>query len=243
MTECISRICVESDCALSGLLEVFERESRRYALVVNGQRRLIGIVTEGDVRRYLIAGGRLSSKVSVVMTTNFVSVSAPADRGLVKEAFDASEVDILPVVNSSGQPLALVSREDFWGSIVSGDSQRITEGYVSPIVPFSVVTRKWGYFFSIHKSDVCHSKILYLAPRASISLQYHHQREEHWVIISGRAEIICGDERIKAGPGDYIKIDVGVVHKLINSGEDELMVHELQLGSYFGDDDIVRLSE
>lgn len=74
-------------------------------------------------------------------------------------------------------------------------------------------------------------------------MQLHHHRSEHWVVVSGLAEVTCGDKifRLTANQSSYI--GVGEKHRLANPGETSLEIIEVQVGSYLGEDDIVRLDD
>ena len=82
-----------------------------------------------------------------------------------------------------------------------------------------------------------------MAPGEKLSLQYHHKRAEHWVVTQGQAVVQIGDDEFETGPGQYRFIPLGEKHRLTNIGSDELVLIEVQVGSYLGEDDIVRLDD
>jgi mannose-6-phosphate isomerase-like protein (cupin superfamily) len=86
-------------------------------------------------------------------------------------------------------------------------------------------------------------KRLTIAPGKALSLQFHHHRSEHWTVVQGLAEIICGDETSTLIPGQGVVIPVGSRHRLRNVGTEDVIVVEVQLGNYLGEDDIVRLED
>ena len=78
----------------------------------------------------------------------------------------------------------------------------------------------------------------------ALSLQEHKKREEHWVVIKGIGKVVLGESLIDVYPGKYIYIPKGCKHQIINiSTKDNLVFSEVQLGEYFGEDDIVRYSD
>jgi mannose-6-phosphate isomerase-like protein (cupin superfamily) len=80
-------------------------------------------------------------------------------------------------------------------------------------------------------------------PGARLSLQRHARRGEHWVVVEGVADIVCGSEEIQLRPGQHIHIPPETNHRLGNSGEGPVTIIEVQLGDYLGEDDIVRLDD
>ena len=103
--------------------------------------------------------------------------------------------------------------------------------------------RPWGWFESLAKTEFYHVKRLHIYPKSSLSLQSHNFRSEHWVVVSGEATVQKGTELITLRANQSIYIDVGEKHRLENHTDHELIVIEVQTGSYFGEDDIVRYDD
>jgi mannose-6-phosphate isomerase-like protein (cupin superfamily) len=80
-------------------------------------------------------------------------------------------------------------------------------------------------------------------PGASLSLQKHHHRAEHWIVVRGTAEVTCGDKKILLTENQSTYIPLGEVHRLANPGKVWLEIIEVQSGSYLGEDDIVRFED
>ena len=105
------------------------------------------------------------------------------------------------------------------------------------------VFRPWGYYECIDEGERFQVKRLMIKPGAKISLQLHHRRAEHWVVVSGRARITRGDQELLIGPNQSTYIEVGQKHRLENAGDEPLFVIEVQSGDYLGEDDIVRFAD
>lgn len=105
---------------------------------------------------------------------------------------------------------------------------------------YLLTERKWGKYEILKIMDNYQVKILYIDIDKSISLQRHLHRSEHWVIISGVGQCIIGDNKIELLTGMSVDINVGEIHKIQNIGKVPLLVLELQLGEYLGEDDIIR---
>ena len=107
----------------------------------------------------------------------------------------------------------------------------------------ATVRRPWGTYATLRQEDGYQVKRITVAPGQKLSLQYHHKRAEHWVVTQGQAIVQVGDEEFETGPGEYRYIPLEEKHRLTNIGEDELVLIEVQVGSYLGEDDIVRLED
>jgi mannose-1-phosphate guanylyltransferase/mannose-6-phosphate isomerase len=105
------------------------------------------------------------------------------------------------------------------------------------------VFRPWGSYDSLDNGDRFQVKRLTVKPGASISLQLHHHRAEHWIVVSGTARITRGDEVFLLEENQSTYIPVGAKHRIENPGKIALHIVEVQSGSYLGEDDIVRFED
>ncbi len=110
-------------------------------------------------------------------------------------------------------------------------------------VDHATVSRPWGSFTVLTEGDGFKVKRILVKPGASLSLQLHHKRSEHWVVISGTAHVTRGEEVVDLRPNQSTYIPVGVKHRLANLGIEPLEIVEVQCGSYVGEDDIERFSD
>ena len=106
-----------------------------------------------------------------------------------------------------------------------------------------VVRRPWGSYDSLESAERFQVKRIIVKPGASLSLQKHHHRAEHWIVVSGTAEVTCDDRVFLLGENQSTYIPLGSVHRLRNPGKMPLEIIEVQSGSYLGEDDIVRLED
>jgi len=105
------------------------------------------------------------------------------------------------------------------------------------------VFRPWGSYDSVDNGDRFQVKRLVVKPGASMSLQLHHHRAEHWIVVSGTARITRGEETFLLGENESTYIPMGTKHRIENPGKVELHIIEVQSGSYLGEDDIVRFED
>jgi mannose-1-phosphate guanylyltransferase/mannose-6-phosphate isomerase len=105
------------------------------------------------------------------------------------------------------------------------------------------VYRPWGSYDSIDLGSRFQVKRITVNPGATLSLQMHHHRAEHWIVVSGTAEVTCGDRTFLLTENQSTYIPIGTQHRLANPGKLPLELIEVQSGSYLGEDDIVRFQD
>ena len=116
------------------------------------------------------------------------------------------------------------------------------EGRRETVMP-ARVHRPWGWYESIVVGPRFQAKRIQVDPGASLSLQLHNRRAEHWVVVRGNAEITRGEERFRLTEDQSTYISVGTKHRLANPGPEPLEIIEIQTGDYLGEDDIVRFED
>ncbi|UOF14002.1 mannose-1-phosphate guanylyltransferase/mannose-6-phosphate isomerase [Lysobacter capsici] len=105
------------------------------------------------------------------------------------------------------------------------------------------VYRPWGNYDSIDMGERFQVKRIVVKPGGVLSLQKHHKRAEHWIVVSGVAEVTCDDKVFDLHENQSTYIPLGSVHRLRNNGSEPVELIEVQSGSYLGEDDIVRLED
>ena len=105
------------------------------------------------------------------------------------------------------------------------------------------VFRPWGHYDAIDGGDRFQVKRIMVKPGERLSLQKHHHRAEHWIVVSGTALVTCGDKQLLLTENQSTYIPLGVTHRLENPGKVELHIIEVQSGAYLGEDDIVRFDD
>ncbi|MEZ4353107.1 MAG: mannose-1-phosphate guanylyltransferase/mannose-6-phosphate isomerase [Myxococcota bacterium] len=184
-----------------------------------GRRDEQGNVTTGDVLLRDVANSYVRSErrlVSAVGVEDLVIVET-GDAVLVTHRERTQEVK------------EIVSRLDATGRAESETHAR--------------VYRPWGFYEGVAAGDRYQVKQISVAPGEKLSLQMHHHRAEHWVVVQGTARVTRGDEVVLLTENQSTYIPIGVTHRLENPGEIDLTIIEVQSGPYLGEDDIVRFDD
>ena len=103
--------------------------------------------------------------------------------------------------------------------------------------------RPWGRYEILSEAEDCKTKTITVAAGKRLSYQTHQHRAEHWFVVRGSGTVTLDGVDKDLAVGDSVDIPVGAAHRMSNSGTDELVFVEVQTGTYFGEDDIVRLED
>jgi mannose-1-phosphate guanylyltransferase/mannose-6-phosphate isomerase len=179
-------------------------------------------------------GNHIEGDVMTIDTTG--SLIRSHDRHLV------ATVGLKDVVVVTTPDATLVARLD-----ASQDVKRIVENLRadgrSEHSLHRVVHRPWGSYDLLESAPRFQVKRIVVKAGASLSLQMHHHRAEHWIVVSGTAEVTCGEKVFLLSENQSTYIPLGSVHRLRNPGQVPLELIEVQSGSYLGEDDIVRFDD
>ena len=147
--------------------------------------------------------------------------------------------DIVVVANRDA--VLVTSRENPQGVKKLVEKMKLDQ---TPVVKsHSGETRPWGRFDSLDKGETHQVKNIKVNPGGQLSLQYHFHRSEHWIVVKGIATVTVDDEVTQLIPGQQVFIPQGAVHRLENFTDETVEIIEVQYGTYFGEDDIVRVED
>ncbi len=147
--------------------------------------------------------------------------------------------DIVVVANRDA--VLVTSRENPQGVKKLVEQMKADE--VSVVKSHSGETRPWGRFDSLDKGDTHQVKRIKVNPGGQLSLQYHFHRSEHWIVVQGVATVTVDEDVTQLIPGQQVFIPQGAVHRLENFTDEPVEIIEVQYGTYFGEDDIVRVED
>jgi len=105
------------------------------------------------------------------------------------------------------------------------------------------VARPWGTYTVLQEGPRFKIKRIEVRPGQSLSLQMHHHRSEHWIVVSGTAQVTCDERTYLVAANESTYIPIGTRHRLVNPGVMQLVMIEVQCGDYLGEDDIVRFED
>ena len=237
------KLKISSEKSILHAIKKIDNNKLRFVIIVDDNDYVLGILTDGDVRRQLINGASLESNISFNET--FYYLAFEDDFSRVCQLFRSSSLDFLPILQS-GKLFNIITKKQFNKMLIEGI------GY-SPNIDFSkfnyldneqeIYNRPWGFYKSVWLNTNAQAKILSINSGAELSFQKHMRREEHWIVVKGNGLARLEDKFIKLYPGKYLNIPKESKHQIINDSDKELFISEVQLGDYFGEDDIIRYSD
>jgi mannose-1-phosphate guanylyltransferase/mannose-6-phosphate isomerase len=145
------------------------------------------------------------------------------------------------VIIETGDAILVMSKEH--SQDVKQAVARLEAGARNEHVAHRRVHRPWGYYESIDVGSRFQVKRIMVKPQAALSLQMHHHRAEHWIVVSGTAKVTRGEEEMLVAENESVYIPIGMKHRLANPGKLPLYLVEVQSGGYLGEDDIVRFED
>lgn len=103
--------------------------------------------------------------------------------------------------------------------------------------------RPWGRYEVLQEADNHKVKCIWVYPGKRLSYQRHQKRAEHWFIVAGHGQVTIDGQIKEVKPGDTVEFGIGVLHRISNTGTEDIIFVEVQTGSYFGEDDIERVED
>jgi mannose-1-phosphate guanylyltransferase/mannose-6-phosphate isomerase len=238
---------INEDVNIREALERIDANHRGFLVVVDNTHKVRGTLTDGDVRRAVIAGVGLDDPIKGCYVKNCVSLQITEDISAAVDLFTNESLEFIPLLEEDGSLVNIITRNAFHTCIIQEQSIDLRYDFLSvdeTSIFHEYFYRPWGYHKTVVKNSVFHSKILLIKPRATLSLQMHKQRDEHWLIIDGFGTIQLEASVLSVKPGDYHYIPRRTKHRVVNdSNTKNLLIFEVQLGEYFGEDDILRFED
>ncbi len=222
-------------------------QNKKGFLVVVEDGKLIGTLTDGDIRRAFISGKSFEDSIESEFIKNCRYIKASEDLLVMIELFKNSRINFLPIIDEEGYLLDIITKKQMQTLLLQDKTIKLSGNFTDideSIVDHEVFHRPWGFYKTTVMNDYFQSKIISVHSGQCISLQSHNHREEYWTIAHGEGEAQIGESIISVSQGSYLFIPKGCKHRIKNTDKKEsLILIEVQLGAYFGEDDIIRYED
>lgn len=239
----LKNIIVKKDTSILEALKIIDKNKKNFLIVLD-DKKIIGLITEGEIRRQLINGNSLNDKI--FYNTNFKSINMNESFTNLFEYFKLEKINFVPIIDNENRLINVISKKQFHVMLLKDiryDLKKLPNLNENEL-DFEVFPRPWGFYKSTLLAEHVQSKIITVFPESELSLQKHKRREEHWIIIKGEGKIVLEETTLNVEQGRYIYIPKGCKHKVINSSKtNNLIFAEVQLGDYFGEEDIIRYED
>lgn len=244
--EKLKKFLITPDNSIKEALIKIDGNKRGFLVVIDNDR-LYGVLTDGDIRRALINGKRIDSKVKDICVRSSKYVKANDELVSTIDLFKNESIKFLPIVDDAGNLVNIITKKQLHTVLLQDIHADLLFDFASlddNAEDYEIFSRPWGFYKTTIMNNYCQGKIICVYPKAQLSLQSHDHREEHWIIAHGKALVQIGESKMEGVSGSSYFIPKGCKHRLTNMGDKEnLVITEVQIGDYFGEDDIHRYED
>lgn len=228
-------------------LRKIDNNRKGFVIVIDYNNVVLGVLTDGDIRRGFLEGKAMYDSIGAIYNKRYEYVNVTSAFDEIIQKFKSSKVNCLPIVDSERRLVNIITKKQFHillMEVIDFDLYYNFMDLDEEIIEHEIYDKPWGFFKTTFLNPYARAKIIKINPLGELSLQEHLKREEHWVIINGTGALVIGDSEKTMQAGDYIFIPKRCKHKITNlSDTDPLMISEIQMGKYFGEDDIIRYED
>lgn len=228
-------------------LQKIDSNKKGFLIVTDARDKAIGTITDGDIRRAFIRGKSVESGIEDVYTREFTFLRPGDDIFTAIELFKSAAIKFLPILDGYRELVNIITKAQMHTMLLLDLHADLDFDFTQldgRTIDQDAFQRPWGFYKTTVLNDYFQSKLISVSPGQRLSLQSHDRREEHWVVAHGVGTVQVGEELLPVSAGSSIYIPRGAKHRLANTDDQEsLIVVEVQIGDYFGEDDIVRYED
>ena len=232
---------------VSDALMAIEANNSGFAIVTDTDGKLCGVLTDGDLRRAFLVEKTVNSSIRGIYNNRCVFLRIFDRIESAIDIFKDGKIRFLPIVNSENKVVNVLTKQQLHALLLQDIHTDLSYDFTSldeKIVDYEIFDRPWGFYKTTVYNEYFQSKIISVKPGEKLSLQSHDHREEHWIVVHGNGVAQLGDSEIPLFCGRSIFIPKGCKHRLSNTDDREsLIVTEVQIGDYLGEDDIKRYAD
>ena len=233
----------DGEDALTALIKINDNQ-QGFLIVLNAECLPIATLTDGDIRRGIIAGHTISENISHFYNCAFKYVFSDNSLEDIAELFKNQAVKFLPILNRDGKLCNIITKQQMHALLLQNIDADLSYDFSSldvAVVDSEIYPKPWGFYKTTVLNDFYQSKVINVNPLQRLSLQSHRHREEHWIVVHGVGQVQLEDSVLEIRCGSSVFIPKGTKHRLINTDPKEhLIITEVQIGDYLGEDDIIR---
>lgn len=236
-----------SNITIRGTLKMIDENKKGFLIVVDNTDAVLGTLTDGDVRRAFLRGASVDDGIEEIYTKDSKRLILSGGIPKATEMFKNEAIKFLPIVDEENRLMNIITKNQMHALLLQDIHADLSYDFMSldeGIVDYEIFQRPWGFYKTTVMNDYFQSKIISVNPKSQLSLQSHNHREEHWIVAHGVGTVQVDQSIINVHCGSSIFIPKGTKHRLTNTGDKEsLIVTEVQIGDYFGEDDIIRYED
>lgn len=247
MNNYIAQFVVHPDCTIMEALKCIDKNTKGFVILADLDFKVSGVVTDGDIRRAFIEGKTVSDLVSSVAKKSYMYLKITDSIADATELFKSSEIKFLPILDADNKLENILTKQQMHTVLLLDIHAELQYDFGSlddNIINHEIFQRPWGFYKTTVMNEYFQSKVISVNPGGQLSLQSHNHREEHWIVAHGVGKVQMGESIRDVHCGSSIFIPKGCKHRLTNTDDKEtLIIIEVQIGDYFGEDDIIRYED
>lgn len=247
MTNSLSAYLILEDETILNALRAINQNTKGFLIVQESKGKVVGVLTDGDIRRAFIAGATTNDSISSFIVRKFTSLNIKNDISDAIDIFKSKSIKFLPILDEDGKLTNLITKGQLHALLLQDIHADINYDFSSlddSVVDYEIFQRPWGFYKTTVLNDYFQSKVISVKPGQQLSLQSHNHREEHWIVAHGSGTVQIEKSIINVSCGSSLFIPMGAKHRLTNTDKKEnLIITEVQIGDYLGEDDIIRYED
>lgn len=216
-------------------------------LVILDRLRVYGTLTDGDIRRAFIKGMDILCPVQDICMRQFRFLSLTDNIYSAIEMFKTTNIQFIPILDANGELANILTKGQMQTLLLYDIKADLSYDFLSlddRMLDNEIYQRPWGFYKTAILNDYFQSKVISLKPGGKLSLQSHNHREEYWIIVHGEGLVQIEKSLLNVRCGSMLFIPKGAKHRLTNTDtEESLILTEVQIGAYLGEDDIIRYED
>ena len=238
---------ITNEVSLYEALQQMNDRKVKFLVVVDADNKVVGTLTDGDIRRSILKNQDLSRNVEDSVCREITYLKETDGLSEAISAFRDERFSFLPVMDSENHLINIITRRNLHVLLLKDITFSTDFDFSSLddiILEHEIFARPWGFYKTTVLNEMFQGKVIYVSPNQKLSLQSHQRREEYWMIVKGEGLIQLGDSVHPVHPGSTFFIPKGCRHRISNTSSTETLIFtEVQLGDYFGEDDIERYED
>lgn len=228
-------------------LKRIDSNKKGFLIVLDASQYVYGTLTDGDIRRAFIHGAGLSTPIQSICTRQFCYLSKTDDISAAIELFKETHINFIPILDEIGRLTNILTKGQLQVLLLCDINADLSYHFLcldERVIDNEIYRRPWGFYKTVILNDYFQSKIISVKPGEALSLQSHDHREEYWVVVHGEGVVQIERSILQVRCGSTLFIPQGAKHRLSNTSKGlSLIVMEVQVGEYLGEDDIIRYED
>lgn len=243
----IERYIIGYDATIMEAIKKIDKNQKGFLIATDNNLKVFGVLTDGDIRRGFIQGYSTQDSIKKVYIKSPRVIYSDDTIAMAIDSFKEYPIDFLPIIDRSQKLVNVITKRQLHSLLLQDiqadllyDFTKIDES----LVDYEIFQRPWGFYKTTVYNQYFQSKIICIKPQGRMSLQYHQHREEYWIVVHGLGEVRLGDSVLSVSCGSTLFVPKGVMHRITNTSDTEsLIITEVQVGEYLGEDDIIRIED